>query len=83
MIHTELLNNMTYDEFIANVWELVAKCPKSWRKGQSVFNVIDENWGVAREVQFVDGVDCFYNDDAIQEFIDHAWVILNNRLSQV
>lgn len=70
---------MTYEEFITEIWERVAISPKGWRKGQAVFNIIDERWGVAREVQFVDGIDCFYNDDNIQEFIDHAWVILKER----
>ena len=74
---------MTYDEFVAQVWEKVATSPQCWRKGQAVFNVIDENWDVAREVQFVDGIDCFYDDDKIQEFIDHAWVIVKNKLSLV
>ena len=74
---------MTYDEFVAHVWEKVATSPQCWRKGQAVFNVIDENWDVAREVQFVDGIDCFYDDDKIQEFIDHAWVIVKNKLSLV
>lgn len=74
---------MTYDEFVAQVWEKVAASPQCWRKGQAVFNVIDENWDVAREVQFVDGIDCFYDDEKIQEFIDHAWVIIKNKLSLV
>ena len=74
---------MTYNEFVAQVWEKVATSPQCWRKGQAVFNVIDENWDVAREVQFVDGIDCFYDDDKIQEFIDHAWVIVKNKLSLV
>lgn len=70
---------MTYEEFITEIWERVAASPQGWRKGQAVFNIIDERWGVAREVQFVDGIDCFYNDDKIQEFIDHAWIILKDR----
>lgn len=76
MIHTELLNNMTYEEFITDVWAEVAKCPKSWRKGQSVFNVIDEKYGVARTVQFEDGVDCFYDDreETINLFIAKCWL---------
>lgn len=66
---------MTYGDFITNIWKEVSQCPKNWRKGQSVFNVIDENYGtVAREVQFKDGVDCFYDDTKIDSFIDHAWI---------
>ena len=33
--------------------------PKSWRVGQAVFNYIDNQYGVARDVQFKDNVDCF------------------------
>lgn len=43
--------------------------PKQWRKGQFVFNYIDEVYGIARHVQFVDHVDCFYNDDQIDSFL--------------
>jgi hypothetical protein len=68
---------MTYGDFITQIWKEVAKCPKSWRRGQSVFNVIEEQFGsIARDVQFIDGVDCFYRDDdeTINLFIDHAWI---------
>ena len=70
---------MTYEEFITELWNLVNQCPKEWRKGQAVFNVLDRDFGgVARDVQFIDGVDCFYNDELILEFIDCAWKRLNN-----
>lgn len=66
---------MTYGDFITNIWKEVAKCPKCWRKGQSVFNVIEEQFGnVARQVQMIDGVDCFYDDTQIDLFIDHVWI---------
>lgn len=65
---------MTYENFITQIWKEVAKCPKSWRFGQSVFNVIEEQFGsVARDVQFIDGVDCFYDDDMITLFIEKVW----------
>ena len=64
---------MSKEEFISKVWEYVRKCPEEWRTGQAVFNVIDDVFGVARTVQFEDGVDCFYNDDAIESFIERAW----------
>lgn len=64
---------MEYNEFVADVLEKVKQCPKCWRKGQSVFNVVDEYYGVARTVQFVDGVDCFYVDDYIDDFLLHSY----------
>ena len=68
---------MTYGDFITNIWKEVSKCPKAWRKGQSVFNVVEDLYGnIAREVQMIDGVDCFYDDreETINLFIDHAWI---------
>ena len=68
---------MTYEEFISGIWEVVSKCPKNWRKGQKVFNVIEDLYGdVARQVQMVDGVDCFYDDsdETINLFIDKCWI---------
>lgn len=46
--------------------------PPQWRKGQFVFNYIDEIYGIARDIQFKDNVDCFYNDDKIDEFLECA-----------
>lgn len=69
---------MTYEDFIIQIWKEVAKCPKTWRIGQSVFNVIEEQFGsVARDVQLIDNVDCFYDDDMITLFIEKVW----NRIS--
>lgn len=44
-------------------------CPY-YRWGQAVFNYVDEYLGVARKVQFEYNVDCFYNDDAVDAFIE-------------
>ena len=44
--------------------------PTNWREGQFVFNRVEELFGrVAREVQFQDGVDCFYRNDLIDAFL--------------
>ena len=51
--------------------------PKNWRKGQSVFNYIDNVYGIARTIQFKYGIDCFYNDDNIDEFLNKAVEIIN------
>lgn len=51
--------------------------PKNWRKGQSVFNYIDNVYGVARTIQFKYGIDCFYNDDNIDEFLNKAVEMIN------
>lgn len=52
--------------------------PKNWRKGQSVFNYIDNVYGIARTIQFKYGIDCFYNDNNIDEFLNKAVEIINH-----
>lgn len=68
---------MTLEEFQTEVLQAMNQRPSQYRKGQAVFNYIDENYGVARYVQFVDGVDCFYNDDQINPFIYYSYMALN------
>ena len=67
---------MTRDELIKEIFS--EPIPKYLRKGQFVFNRVDKLYGVARSVQFVDRVDCFHNDEAIDDFIIHALVRINN-----
>ena len=52
--------------------------PKEWRNGQFVFNIIDRLYGIARIAQFKYHVDCFYNDDKIDEFITTCAKIIYN-----
>lgn len=52
---------------------------KNWREGQYVFNAAEMLFGgFARQVQLQDKVDCFYNDDMIDEFIK----CLSNRIKK-
>jgi len=69
----------TYDKFIATIWEVVYTYPKNWRQGQKVFNACEELFGsIARDVQFKDKIDCFYDDSKIDEFIAAVWERLEN-----
>lgn len=63
------------EEFIENIKTNAEQLCKEypWRMGQAVFNYVDDRFGVARKVQFVDKVDCYYNDDAIDDFIEMSW----------
>ena len=63
---------MTIEEIKKEIEETISlnTKPKEWRNGQFVFNIIDRVYGVARIAQFKYGVDCFYNDDKIDEFIE-------------
>jgi hypothetical protein len=72
---------VTFEEFIQDIYIEMGDKPKDWRKGQFVFNYIEENYGdVAREVQFQDKIDCFYNDDKIEEFIEACYKRLKDKL---
>lgn len=60
----------TFEEFRDEVLDYANNHkPKEWRRGQAVFNYIDKTYNVARRVQFIDQVDCFHNDDLIDQFI--------------
>ena len=47
--------------------------PSNWRNGQTIFNYVEDVYGVARKVQFEDGIDCFYTDNTIEEFLDAVY----------
>ena len=67
---------ITVEELKKEISEI--EFPKNWRKGQSVFNYIDNVYGIARTIQFKWGIDCFYNDDSIDEFLNKAVEIINH-----
>ena len=51
-----------------------------FRRGQAVFDYVEMTLGsVAREVQFLDNVDCFYDDSEIDEFVDCVITRLKNK----
>ena len=68
---------MTLEDFQAEVLQAMSQRPTQYRAGQAVFNYIDEKYGVARYVQFVEGVDCFYDDEQIIPFIYSSYAVLN------
>lgn len=61
------------EKFKETILEELKNKPKEWRDGQFIFNYIDEYFGVARIVQYIDGIDCFYNDDKIDRFIEACY----------
>lgn len=69
---------MTKEEFKNEVLEaLKEQKPQDWRNGQFVFNYVDRFFGVAREAQFNHGIDCFYNDNKINDFLDCCYGIMS------
>lgn len=64
---------LSYNAFVSDVLRLADECPRTWRKGQSIFNIVDTKYGVARKVQFTDGIDCFYDNNQIEPFLEAAY----------
>ena len=61
---------MTYEEFWKEIFGKPEDIPTGWRLGQYVFNVVEARYGsVAREVQFQDRIDCFFDDTKIEDFL--------------
>ena len=54
------------------IMEAVKNKPSNIRYGQCVFNFIDENFHVARQIQMEDNIDCFYDDSQVPLFIINA-----------
>lgn len=52
------------------IQEAIKSKPSNWRDGQFVFNYIDAKYRVARDVQYIDNVDCFFLDEKIDDFIE-------------
>lgn len=64
---------MSFKDFREDVLTAMENKPKQWRDGQAVFNYIDAKYSVARYVQFIECVDCFYDDSQIDEFITKCY----------
>lgn len=65
--------HMTHDDFVLDVLRETRIREAGIREGQAIFNYIDTTYGVARDVQYEDCVDCFFDDSQIYEFVEKAW----------
>ena len=66
-----------FEDFKTDILAKASLQPSYIRKGQAVFNIVDEDYGVARTVQFIDHIDCFYDDEKIDEFLEASWNRIN------
>jgi hypothetical protein len=73
---------MTKQEFLDEINKVLKNKPSEWRRGQTVFNHIDKKYGVARIAQFKYGVDCFYMDDKIPDFLDVCYKLIQAKETQ-
>lgn len=74
--YTPNVKKLTFEEFRDDVLTAMKDKPKNWRDGQFVFNYIDSEYGVSRYVQLNEGVDCFYQNNMIEEFIKTSYDVL-------
>ena len=68
-----MFKNYNMEKFKETILEGLKNKPKEWRDGQYVFNYINEHYDVARIVQYIDDIDCFYNDNEIDKFIEACY----------
>lgn len=69
---------ITYEEFRNECLAVAENRSKYLRKGQAIFNYVDERYGVAREAQYAYKIDCYYLDEKIEEFIKCTYTILKD-----
>ena len=70
---------ITKQQLTAELDKFLEEKPKTWRNGQAIFNYVDMKYNVAREAQFRYGIDCFYNDEKIDVFIDKCVELINQQ----
>lgn len=69
---------ITFDELKAEVMEKARFKHSYLRLGQFIFNYIHGFYGVACAVKDKDGVDCYYRDDLIDDFLKLCVQRINN-----
>ena len=69
---------ITFQELKSEVMERARFKHSELRLGQFVFNYIHSFYGVALSVKDKDGVDCFYRDDLIDDFLKCSVRRINN-----
>lgn len=67
---------MIFPVFKNEVLEGIKEYPSDWRYGQKVFNYVDYVYDVARIAQYEYGVDCFYDDSMVDEFLKKCYDII-------
>ena len=66
-----------FEKFKSEIMRNVTKQHPFIRKGQAVFNIVEGLYEVSREVQFEDKIDCFFDDNKIDDFLKATWNRIN------
>ncbi len=72
-------NKFDFILFIKNESKIVNKKNKEWRLGQTIFNVISDYCGSIADQFRGTNVDCFYDDNKIDDFISSIFDAINNK----
>lgn len=70
---------MSKEELKAEIKKVLSNKPKHIRDGQAIFTYVDEVYGVARKIQYGELIDCFYNDNQIEDFLDKTVEYVNRQ----
>ena len=65
-----------FKDHVKNIAKSIIEESPHIRYGQAVFNYVDEKYGVSRIAQFDYGIDCFYDDTKIEQFLDKCYELI-------
>ena len=69
---------MTKQKLIDEINIALVDKPSYLRKGEFIYNYIEETYNVADDVRLKDFVSCFFDNDYIDEFLECASKRINN-----
>ena len=69
-------DNNLFKDHVKHIAKSIIEESPHIRYGQAVFNYVDEKYGVARIVQFNYGIDCFYDDTKVEQFLDKCYELI-------
>lgn len=83
-IKSDKNNEMNFDTFKKEIYDALKYKPDFWRNGRFVFNYIEENYGgVGGYVELIEGVNCYYDDEKIDEFISLCYKNLGKDINDI
>ena len=75
---------MTFIEYLYRVRNNQNRKMENWRAGQTYFNVLSKyDRNMANDIQNLHGVDCFYVDARIPEFLAYVYTNWNPDLPDI
>ena len=69
-------DNDLFKDHVKHIAKSIIEESPRIRYGQAVFNYVDEKYGVARIAQFDYGIDCFYDDTKVEQFLDKCYELI-------